>query len=163
MLALLGSALAMGHAARAQDAYQIPDWQESATLTGEVYFRERTELPPDAVLHVSVSGRVSGAEYLPLATGVFYARDGVARFEVPMPDARPAPPYRVQALMVSYEGLYARSFAPQTLITDPNKPLRIRMKLAPMPRSIVGDRSRPKRSGQRPKLTPSKARRRSRP
>lgn len=154
----------MGPVAQAQDIYTMPDWQKSATLTGEVYFRERTEPPPHAVLHVSVSGRVAGAEYLPLATGVFYVEGGVTRFEVPMPDARPAPPYRVQALMVSLDGLYARSFALQTLITDPNKPLRIRLRLVPT-RNIVGleNGSRPRAgSSQRPKLTPRKARRRPR-
>lgn len=114
-------------------------------LRGEVYFLERIALLPGARLHVALVGRVAGAEYLPLATQVLPARNGVTRFALRLPakSLRPAPPYRVQAMIVADNRLFMQGHAPQTLIADLSKPVKIRLKIVPAPQNIdgIGDRT----------------------
>ena len=101
-------------------------------LRGEVYFLERIALPPDARLHVALVGRVAGASYLPIASVVVAARNGVTPFHIVLPPAnlRPLPPYRVQAWIVDKQRVVMIGHQASTSITSLDKPIRVRLKVA---------------------------------
>lgn len=109
------------------------------TVRGEVFFLERIALMPGAKLHVSLVGRIAGAEYLPLATTVIAARNGITPFELKVPaDAVPAGPYRVQAWIIADNRAMFIGAAPQTMLSSLNQKVRIRLRMASAPQNIDG-------------------------
>lgn len=106
--------------------------QVASSLRGEVYFLERIALPPNARLHLSLVGHVQGASYLPISSVVIPARNGITPFSIPLPPAnlRPAPPYRLQAWIIAENRVFMIGHQPKTTITDLNKPVRMRLKIA---------------------------------
>ena len=109
------------------------------SLRGEAFYLERIALPPGAVLHVSLVGRVAGAEYLPLATTALNAQNGMTPFQLVLGATQtPPPPYRLQAWIVADNRLLMHGHAPQTIVKNLDAPVKIRLKLVPAPQNIDG-------------------------
>ena len=109
------------------------------TLRGEAFFLERIALPPNATLHVSLVGRVAGAEYLPLATTVIPAQNGATPFQLVLPAVQlPPAPYRLQAWIVADNRLFMHGHAPQTMVKNLDAPVKFRLKIVPAPQNIDG-------------------------
>lgn len=110
-----------------------------ATLRGEAFFLERIALPPGARLHVSLVGRIAGAEYLPLATRVLPARNGSTPFVLSAPKRLlPPGPYRLQAWIVADNRLFMQGRDAQTEVKSLDKPVKIRLKIVAAPLNIDG-------------------------
>ncbi|BCM93749.1 putative lipoprotein YbaY [Abditibacteriota bacterium] len=108
-------------------------------VEGEAYFLERIAIPPDSKLFVSLVGRVAGAEYLPLASTIVPARNGITPFRLLVPQGlAPAGPYRLQAWIVADNRLWMNGANPQTTLNSLSDKARIRLKMAPAPRNIDG-------------------------
>jgi putative lipoprotein len=108
-------------------------------LRGEAFFLERILLPPRAKLHVSLVGRVAGAEYLPLATAIVPARSGSTPFQLSVPTAGlPAGPYRIQAWIVGDNRVMFQGRMPQTTVNSLDKIARIRLSPVAAPVNIDG-------------------------
>jgi uncharacterized lipoprotein YbaY len=94
-------------------------------------YRERIAISPNAKLHVALIGRVSGADYLPIAAGIFPAKSGITPFELKIPQGMaPAGPYRLQAWIVSDNRLMFNGLNPETVIQSLNQPAKITLKMA---------------------------------
>ncbi len=143
------SALALGAVAFplwAQNAPQLPPDDNPVPLPapqdvveGEAFFLERIAIPPDSKLFVSLIGRVAGAEYLPLASGIFQARSGTTRFRLLVPQGlAPEGPYRIQAWIVAENRLLMLGANPQTTINSLNDKPKIRLKIQRAPQNIDG-------------------------
>ncbi len=108
-------------------------------VEGEAFFLERIAIPPDSKLFVSLVGRVAGAEYLPLASGIFPARNGSTPFRLLVPQGMaPVGPYRVQAWIVADGRLLMNGANPQTLVNSLSDKPRIRLKIVSAPQNIDG-------------------------
>ncbi len=108
-------------------------------VEGEAYFLERIAIPPDSKLFVSLVGRVAGAEYLPLASTIIPARNGLTPFRLLVPQGlAPAGPYRLQAWIVADNRLWMNGANPQTTLNSLSDKARIRLKMAPTPQNIDG-------------------------
>lgn len=105
---------------------------KTSYLRGEVYFLERIALPPGARLHLSLVGRVPGANYLPISIVIIPARDGITPFSLALPPAnlRPASPYRLQAWIIAQNRVFMIGHQPTTTISDVKRPVRMRLKIA---------------------------------
>jgi uncharacterized lipoprotein YbaY len=100
-------------------------------LRGEAMYREMIAISPNAKLHVALIGRVSGADYLPIAAGVFPAKNGITPFELKIPKGMaPTGPYRLQAWLVNDNRLMFNGLNPETIIHSLNQPTRIMLKIA---------------------------------
>lgn len=112
---------------------------QSRTLRGEAQFLERIALPTGATLHVSLVGRVAGAEYLPLATTIVPARNGITPFQIAIPATQiPAGPYRLQAWIIADNRAMFIGRDAQTIIQNLNAQARITLKMAPKIQNIDG-------------------------
>ncbi len=108
-------------------------------VSGEAFFLERLALAPGAMLHVSLVGRVAGAEYLPLATTIVPARNGVTPFELEVPPRGiPAGPYRLQAWIIGDGRAMFVGRDAQTTLDALGTFARIRLKIVPAPQNIDG-------------------------
>lgn len=107
-------------------------------LQGEASFMQRIMLSPHAKLHVSLVGRVAGAEYLPLATTVMKAQSGITRFKLNVPSGIPAGRYRVQAWIIDDNRLMFDGKNPQTEVSSLHVPVKIPLKMVAAPRDIDG-------------------------
>ncbi len=116
-----------------------PPRVEFAALRGEANFRERIALPPGAMLHIALIGRVAGAEYLPLATTATPATNGITPFELLVPlTGLPIGRYRLQAWIIADNRAMFIGRDPQTTIENLSKPAKIQLKLAPPIQNIDG-------------------------
>ena len=108
------------------------------TLRGEAYFLERIALAPGAQLHVSLVGKVAGADYLPLGTTVLAAKNGVTPFQIFLPLQLPPAPYRLQAWIVANNRVFMVGRDAQTLVDSIDVTTKIRLKIASAPQKIGG-------------------------
>ncbi len=132
----LGLALAQPKPAPDAAAMLVP---LNKTLRGEAQFLERIALPPGAMLHVSLVGRVAGAEYLPLATQITPAKNGITPFQLQVPTVGlPAGPYRLQAWIIADNRLFMQGRDAQTVIENLDEPVTIRLRIVPAPQNIDG-------------------------
>lgn len=135
--ALLLGALALPTWAQVDNPVPLPAPQD--VVTGEAFFLERIAISPDSKLFVSLVGRVAGAEYLPLASGIFPARNGTTPFRLLVPQGMaPSGPYRVQAWIVADNRLLMNGAKPQTMIDSLSDKPRIRLKIVAAPQNIDG-------------------------
>ncbi len=136
-LTLLLSGLAVP-LALAQNQHQPIDLRLT-DLRGEATFLEPIALPPGAMLHVSLVGRVAGAEYLPIATRIVPARNGSTPFKISfMKHMAPAGPFRLQAWIVADNRAMFVGRDAQTVIENLDKFAPIRLKSVPAPQNIDG-------------------------
>src|SRR5438128_1766720 len=107
---------------------QAAKTQTMTTLRGEAFFLERMLIAPGSKLHVSLVGRIAGAEYLPLATVIVPARSGATPFQLRVPKGGiPARPYRIQAWIVGDNRLLFQGHAAQTTVNSLDKAVKIRL------------------------------------
>jgi len=108
-------------------------------LHGEATFPKRSTLPPGAMLHVSLVGRVVGAEYLPIATQIVPARRDATPFKISFPKHQAPPgPYRLQAWIVADNRLWMQGRDPQTTVENLENPAQICLKTVAAPQNIDG-------------------------
>jgi putative lipoprotein len=121
-------------------------------VEGEAYFLERIAIPADSKLFVTLVGRVAGAEYLPLASTIVPARNGITPFRLLVPQGlAPEGPYRLQAWIVADNRLWMNGANPQTTLNSFSDKARIRLKVAAAPQNIdgIGDGTPLPQSGPR--------------
>ncbi|PQV65429.1 putative lipoprotein YbaY [Abditibacterium utsteinense] len=129
-------------ATRTMQATRTPKVKVQAAqkiVRGEAFFLERIALPPGAKLHVSLVGRVAGAEYLPLSTTIVGAKNGITPFALSVPaDGIPSGPYRLQTWLIADNRLFMQSREAQTTLQSLEETPKIRLKIVAAPQNIDG-------------------------